>query len=245
MTKIKFKKSLSAAALSLLSACGGGGGSAGVNTAEGLWQGTSSTSAGASVQIVVLENGEAWGGAAVGNTLVSALAGNANGNGTSFSASGSEFNFTTNTFASGTYSGTVTQKSRIQATSTLGNTINLTYNPYYEQSISSADIAGTYLLSGRTAGYSITNLSLTIGPAGNFTVVDGGCTTTGTVTPRAAGKVVANVSFTGVGTCILGNGVTVNGIAVLDKVASPKTLSLIALNAGKTDGMVLIGTKIN
>jgi hypothetical protein len=63
----------------VLTACGGGGGGGGgspsVNTAEGLWQGPSST--GATVTVAVLENGESWGGATVGNTLVSALAGTA------------------------------------------------------------------------------------------------------------------------------------------------------------------------
>lgn len=240
--KAAIKYTLVATAVAVLTACGGGGSSS-VNTAEGLWQGTSSS--GASVQMVVLENGEAWGGALVGNNLISAIAGTAIGNGTSFSATGSEFYFTSNTVATGTYTGTVTQKSRIQAATNTGGTINLAYNPYYEQSITAADIAGTYVLSGRTARYAITNLSFTIAANGSFTIVDAGCTTTGTVTPRSAGKVVANVSFTGTGNCILGNGVTLSGIAVMDKTTTPKSMSVIALNSSKTDGMVLIGTKSN
>ncbi len=79
----KLKLSLIASAAAVLTACGGGGGgSTPVNTAEGLWQGPSST--GANVTVVVLENGEAWGGATLGNTLISAIAGTATGNGTSF-----------------------------------------------------------------------------------------------------------------------------------------------------------------
>lgn len=237
----KFKFSLIACAAAVLTACGGGGGSTSVNTAEGLWQGPSST--GANVTVAVLENGEAWGGATLGNTLISAIAGTATGNGTSFSASGSEFAFSSNSVGTGTYTGTVTQKQRIQATSNNGSTINLAYNPYYDQGVTAAEIAGSYTLSGRTARYSITNMTFTIGANGNFTIVDNGCTTTGTATPRASGKAIVNVTATGTGTCALGNGVSLSGIAVLDKTTTPNTLSVIALNSGKTDGLVLLGRK--
>lgn len=155
-----FKFSLIACAAAVLTACGGGGGSTSVNTAEGLWQGPSST--GANVTVAVLENGEAWGGATLGNTLISAIAGTATGNGTSFSASGSEFAFSSNSVGTGTYTGTVMQKQRIQATSNNGSTINLAYNPYYDQGVTAAEIAGSYTLSGRTARYSITNMTFTI-----------------------------------------------------------------------------------
>lgn len=236
-----FKFSLIACAAAVLTACGGGGGSTSVNTAEGLWQGPSST--GANVTVAVLENGEAWGGATLGNTLISAIAGTATGNGTSFSASGSEFAFSSNSVGTGTYTGTVMQKQRIQATSNNGSTINLAYNPYYDQGVTAAEIAGSYTLSGRTARYSITNMTFTIGANGNFTIVDNGCTTTGTATPRASGKAIVNVTATGTGTCVLGNGVSLSGIAVLDKTTTPNTLSVIALNSGKTDGLVLLGRK--
>ena len=239
----KFKLNLITCGTALLTACGGGGGSGStsVNTAEGLWQGPSST--GANVTVAVLENGEAWGGATIGNTLVSAIAGTATGNATSFSASGSEFVFSSNSVGTGTCTGTVTQKQRIQATSNNGATINLAYNPYYDQGVTAAEIAGNYTLSGRTARYSITNMTFTIGANGSFTIVDNGCTTTGTATPRASGKAIVNVTATGTGTCILGSGVSLSGIAVLDKTTTPNTLSVIALNSGKTDGLVLLGRK--
>ena len=137
----------------------------------------------------------------------------------------------------------MTQKQRIQATSSSGNTIDLAYNANYDQSVTAAEIAGSYTLSGRTALYSITNLTFTVGANGAFTIVDGGCTTTGTVTPRASGKAIINVNAIGTGTCILGNGVPLSGIAVLNKTRTPNTLSVIALNSGKTDGLVLIGQK--
>lgn len=236
-----YKLAITGFSLTMLAACGGGGSGASVNTAEGIWQGPSST--GANVTVAILENGESWGGATVGNTLVSALAGTANGNGTNFTATGSEFYFSSNTVGTGTMSGTVTQKQRIQATSSTGGSVNLAYNSYYDQAVTAADIAGSYTLSGRTARYSIPSLTLTIGSTGNFTVVDNGCTTTGTATPRASGKAIINVNATGTGNCILGSGVTLNGIAVLDKTTTPKTLTFIALNSAKTDGLVLIGRK--
>lgn len=230
-------------ATTLLAACGGGGGGGGssVNTAEGIWQGTSST--GANVTVAVLENGEAWGGVTVGNTLVSALAGTASGNGSSFSASGSEFVFSNNSVGTGSYTGTVAQKSRIQATSNNGSSIDLAYKSYYDQGVTAAEIAGSYTLSGRTARYSISNLNFTIGANGSFTIVDNGCTTTGTATPRSSGKSIVNVNATGAGTCVLGNGVSLSGIAVLDKTVTPNTLYVIALNSAKTDGLILIGAK--
>ena len=227
----------------MLAACGGGGGtSPSVNTAEGLWQGPSST--GATVTVAVLENGESWGGATVGNALVSALAGTANGNGTAFSASGAEFYFTSNTVGTGTLSGTVTQKQRIQATSSTGGSVNLAYNNYYDQGVTAADIAGSYTLSGRSASYSVPAMTFTISPTGSFTIVQTGCTTTGTATPRASGKAIVNVTATGTGSsCALSSGVSMSGIAVLDKSVTPNNLFFMALNAAKTDGLVLLGRK--
>lgn len=232
---------LSASAL-LLSACGGGGGDSTVNTAEGLWQGTSSS--GAKVTVVVLENGEAWGGATDGNSVVSALAGTASGNGTSFNASGSEFYFSSNTVSSGSYSGTVSQRQRIQATNpSTGNTIDLAYSASYDQPVTASDIAGSYTLSGRTAKYSITNLPVSIAADGSFTVFDRGCTTKGSATPRSASKSIVNVTATETGTCVLGDGVSLSGIAYLDKTTTPNTLYIIALNSAKSDGLVLVGPK--
>lgn len=242
---MKLKLGLITCAIAVMSGCGGGGDGGNtpvVNTAEGFWEGTSSN--GANVSIAILENGEAWGGAVVGNTLVSAIAGTANGNGTSFSASGSEFSFSSNSVARGSYSGTVTQKQRIQATGSSGNTIDLAYDANYDKGVTAAEIAGSYTLSGRTALYAITNLTFTVGANGAFTIVDGGCTTTGTVTPRASGKAIVDVRATGTGPCVLGNGVSLSGIAVLNKTRTPNTtLSVIALNSGKTDGLVLLGRK--
>ena len=233
------KLALTAFSFFLLAACGGGG--AAVNTAEGIWQGPSST--GATVKVAILENGESWGGAIMGNTWVSALAGMATGKDTAFTASGSDFDFESNTVGTGSLSGTVTQKQRIQATSSTGSTVNLAYNNDYDQAVTAAEIAGSYTLSGRTARYSIPAMTFTMGATGNFTIVDTGCTTTGTATPRASGKAIVNVNATGAGNCILGNGVSLNGIAVLDKTTTPQTLMFIALNNTKTDGLMLIGNK--
>ncbi len=109
-----------------LAACGGGGGTdAVVNTAEGYWSGTAST--GTIASIAILENGDAWGIYASGSTIYGALNGTASGNGTVFSASGKDFNFTSGTVAPGSFTGTVVQKSVINATSNTGSTVSLRY----------------------------------------------------------------------------------------------------------------------
>ena len=239
----KIKLSLITCAVALLTACGGGGGSdtPAVNTAEGMWSGLSSN--GAAVAIAVLENGEAWGLASRSNLPVSAIAGTASGNGTSFSATGSEFVFSSNSVGTGSYTGTVAQKQRIQATSSNGSTIDLSYVSDYDQGVTATDIAGSYTLSGRTKLYSITDMPLTIDANGNFSSVDGCFGATGTATPRASGKAIINMTATGTGSCILGNGVVISGVAILDKTTTPHSLFVIALNSGKTDGLVLIGRK--
>lgn len=223
-----------------LTACGGDGDTP-VNTAEGLWQGQSST--GANMTVVVLDNGEAWGGTTSGNILVGALAGTATGSGTTFTASGSSFNFVSNRVTAGTYTGTVSERQRIQARSNDGSSIDLAYDPYYDQAVSAADIAGSYTLSGRTARYAIAGLNFTVAADGGFTIVDNGCTTTGSATPRSAGHPVVNVRASGRGTCALGDGVDLSGIALLDKSTTPHTLYVMALNSAKSDGLVLIGRK--
>ena len=137
----------------------------------------------------------------------------------------------------------MTQKQRIQATSSTGGSVNLAYNYYYDQGVTAADIAGNYTLSGRTQLYSITNMPLTIDANGNFSNVDGCFGVTGRATPRASGKAIIKMTATGTGSCILGNGVSISGIAVLDKSTTPHSLFVIALNSGKTDGLILIGRK--
>lgn len=226
-----------------LSACGGGGGDSApsVNTAEGIWSGPVST--GYDVSLAVLENGEAWGVYSSGNVIYGALYGTATGSGTTFSASGTDFNFLTNTTSNGTFSGTVAQKNSINATSGGGATIALSYNSTYDTAASLASLAGTYSYDGRTGAYSVNPGMVTINSNGAFSLSDSGCTVTGQLTPRASGKNIYNSTMSFVGTCVFPTGTSTSGVAYLDTSVSPNRFISLALTSSKDDGLILLGTK--
>ena len=209
-----------------LVACGGGGDSSATapsgNTAEGFWSGPAST--GYTVSLAVLENGESWGIYSSGSTIYGALNGTATGNGTTFSATGTDYNFLSGAASSGSFTGTVAAKSKITATSNTGGTVSLAYQSDYDKTPSSANLAGSYTMSGRTGYYTFAN-TITIGSTGSFTVLDGGCTTTGTLSPRATGKNIYNFTATFAGACVFAR------------------MLALGLKSDKSDGMVIIGTK--
>lgn len=225
----------------VLTACGGGGGTdAVVNTAEGYWSGP--TSNGSNVSLAILENGDAWGIYSSGSTIYGALNGTASGNGTVFSASGKNFDFTAGTVGAGSFTGTVAQKSAINATANIGSTVSLTYQADYDKPASLANLAGSYAGSGRTGLHTFTG-NLTINASGSFTAADGGCTTSGSLAPRASGKNIFNFSATFVGVCVLPSNTTVNGVAYLDTTVTPNRVLVLGLNSDKSDGVVILGTK--
>lgn len=248
-----FAKSLLAiGVVAALSACGGGGGDSGttatpvtpvvVNTAEGLWTGPAST--GYTVNMAVLENGESWGVYTSGSTIYGALNGTANGTGTTFSGTGKDFNFLTGSVTAGALTGTVVQKSSISASTNTGGTVSLTYDTAYDQPASLATLAGSYTYTGRTGAYILASNTLVISGTGTFTLSAAGCTTTGSLAPRASGKNIFNFTASFVGACALPTGTSVTGIAYLDTTTAPYRISALGLNAAKTDGIIVIGSKI-
>lgn len=231
-----------------LAACGGGGGSgssgggsSNAGTAQGWWQGTTNT--GYNSAFIVLENQETWGINYRGNTIYGAFNGTSNGSGTSFTSTDSFFNFSTRTTSNATFSGNVTSgQSATLTDSVSGTTFNGSYNTAYDAPASLANITGSFTGWGLTKSTSASSVIVTINSAGAVSANIPNCTVSGTVTPRASGKGVFNVSTTFVGSgCAVGNGVSTTGIAVLDTSSGTNRLIALTLNSGKTDGFIFSG----
>lgn len=226
--------------------CGGGGGGGDdvpvKNTAEGFWSGTSS--AGYNVDLAILENGEAWGVYSSGTTLYGALQGTASGSGNSFTANGTDYNFSSGTASAGSINGTVVEKSSIRGTSSLGPSVSLTYQASYDRPASLSELAGTYSFVGRSARASLLPATVTINANGAFSLVQSGCTSNGSFSPRPSGKNIFDVSVSSSGpSCALGNGSSANGIAYLNTTTRPFRLGALALRADRNDGLIVLGTK--
>ena len=235
----------------LLVACGGGSGTPDVNTAEGYWSGPASKgfwdgrSDVYTVSLAVLENGESWGISYSGSEIYGALNGTATGSGTTFSTSGTNFNFWKGTAATGTFSGTVAAKSKINAVSNSGGTVSLAYNPDYDKSPSATNLAGNYTTTGQSNSTTFTAGNTTITSAGTFTLGDGACTARGSLSPRTSGKNVYNFALTFVGApdCVFANGTMMVGIGFLDTTTTPFRLLAVGLKSDKSNGIVYLLTK--
>ncbi|KIF83280.1 hypothetical protein [Noviherbaspirillum autotrophicum] len=115
---------------------------------------------------------------------------------------------------------------------------NSTYN--YNTAPTLANIVGNWNMT-EVSG---TSVALSIASNGSFTASGGGCTATGTLTPRASGKNVFNVSLTfGAAPCET-PGQTANGIALEYPLSSGKRELIIAgTNSARTDGALLVGSR--
>jgi hypothetical protein len=243
------KKILAVLIISLMvGACGGGGSNSNTEsgTAEGLWQGTTSTNR--AIAGVVLDDGTFWFiYSGVGNSSV--IAGVVQGNGTSnngsfTSSNGRDFSFEglgVNDFTlAATYAAKNTLRGTVTSTTSGSGTFASTYSTDYELTPNLLDIAGTYSGSDASSG-GVESATVAISSTG---VISGnsakGCSFTGNATPRPNGNVY-NVSVTfGGGVCVNGTN-TVTGVAYFD--ASTRRLTSAALNSGRTDGFLYVGTK--
>lgn len=235
--KSKVKVLATTAAIVLLTACGGGGDDEGGNPVEGFWKG--STSNGSNAAVVILENGESWGIYTQGGRIVGAVNGTASASGNRFSASGLDFSFIDNRIYSSSYSGTISPQSRIDTVSSLGVSVALSYDGGYNRPANLAELAGSYVVFGRSGGGYTNGAPMTISPDGSILVSDQGCTATGRATPRPSGKNVFNMTVTFSGACYISNA-PVSGIAVVDTTTNPKSILALGLNAAKSDGLIAI-----
>jgi len=238
-----------------LAACGGSGGKGGAApppepapSAEGLWNGSTSTSR--SVTGIVLDDGTYWILYSVAH--VSALvAGVVQGTGTSLNGSfsssdGIDFNLegqginnatlSASYMAKQSFNGSVSYPSLNQAF-----TFTSAYNADYDQTPSVSAIAGTYVGLASVAG-SNELITIVISSPGVVAGTGGtsGCQFLGTTVPRAKGNLY-NLSLVFGGGACSGGTSAVTGIGYFD--SSAKRLYLAALNKSRSNGLVFVGIK--
>jgi hypothetical protein len=187
------RRLLLACAIGLLAACGGGGGSGSstsqVFSAEGAWEGTSS--ANYAVNVLVLENNEMW---AIFGTLVNDVftvygfdRGVGTQSGSTFSGSGTEYAYTGSS-ARGTFTAIVSPGVSFNGSVTTGQTVNFSTRPMrssysYNTPAMMSTVSGSW--TGRLLDGSIATVS--VASSGSLTGSNGGCSFTGSATPRPSG----------------------------------------------------------
>ena len=242
------KKLLMTSLALVLAACGGGGSDApavanSVTTtaAAGFWEGTAST--GAAVSLAILEDGQTWGVYTSGNQIAGALYGVTASSGTTISGAGKDFNIPTRSITSASYTGNFVANNRISLNSSGGGSLNATYVAAYDQPASLAALAGTFQGTGITGTTNGQAVPITVSATGAITVPGTlGCGASGTATPRPSGKNIFDISVTFSGTnCALGNGAVTTGVGYFN--AATRRLSVLALNAAKSDGFIYVGQK--
>lgn len=242
----------SIASVLIASACGGGFDTTPVAqtpaalgpTAQGLWVGTTSTNR--TVTGLVLSDGTSYVlYSAVGNASI--IAGVVQGTGTSsggtFSSSNAvDFNLESPSVQAATVSANYSSKQSFNGTITyaIGSvTFTSAYNTDYETVPSFAVLAGTF--SGQVAtSLGVQAATVTISPSGVVSGGAGGCSISGTTSPRTDGNAY-NFSITfGAAPCAFPNQ-TFAGIAYFNSVT--KRLYAAAPNAARNDGVLFVGTK--
>ncbi len=245
--------------LAALGGCGGGGGGGGsgataaaptpVTTAQGAYNGTFSN--GGEHDTLVLENDQFYSiyGSTVGDAFAvyGFLQGNGKSSGGSFSATDVKDATTAGQLLSGTVSASYTAGASLNGSLTEGaNVVTFTgtaipasvYN--YNTPASLGDLAGSWNLTS-LRGFS--NV-FTIAATGAFTATSGGCSFSGSFTPRASGKNVFDVAMTfGASPCVLA-GQSIGGIAIDFPLSSGKRqLIIVGLDQARTSSAAFFGTR--
>ncbi len=244
--------------LLVLGACGGSGEgtpaapAAPAAKAEGVYGGTITGGSSPAFQLLILENDEYWAmyGVSAGNTFlvegfVQGTGASNNGNFTSGDARDFGFAPATAGTVNATYdagahtiSGTLGSATAGTASFSGGAIAGSLYN--YDAGPALATVTGNWVLMD-LAGAS---LSVAIAPSGSFTASSAGCSMSGTLTPRASGKNVFNLSLTFGGAPCLLPGQTATGIALAYPLANGSMQLLVAAHAlSRTQGMAAFGTR--
>ena len=254
------KYTVALTALSVLTACGGGGDSSAptptpiptISAAEGVFVGTIAGSTNNAFNLLVLENGDFWTLYGRQSPTAFEVAGIVQGTGTSnngsfTSSNAKDFGFlpAINTTVSATYNPTAQT-----ITGTLSsNAGNVTFNggPLTN---STYNYAAPATLSSITGAWTTTSTSgeevfINVATTGAFNAIGAsGCGFSGTVTPRASGKNVFNTSMTfGPAPCGL-PGQTASGIAIVYPLTTGKTQVIFAqVDATRSFGSAAFGVR--
>ena len=242
--------------LMALAACGGGAGSSGnapspsaatAQNAEGLWIGSTNTSA--TVTGFVLDNGTYWilySVPHVSALMAGFLQGTATSlNGSFSSTDGIDFNVAGQGINNTTVSAGYMVKQSFNGVATYpslnrADTFTTSYNADYDQVPSRSAIAGTYTGIASVVGSNeLTTIAISSAGvvAGTGT---GGCTFLGTAVPRSKGNLYDLSVVFGGGACANGTSL-VTGIGYVD--SSANRLYVAALNRFRSDGLIFVGIK--
>ncbi len=244
-----FKGVLVAAIALLIAGCGGGGSSNGNTStpgafqAQGIAQGTMAQ--GNSELDIILETGEFYNFVTAAGIALTVDHGTMLEAGASLSANLMQFNVATNTASSGVMTGLFIAQSAITGTTVVNiyqyTAFSANYLPNYNTAATLSVLAGTY--SG-VYSYGGTPVTLTVSATGAITGTATNCAISGTATPRASGKNVYNVSLTLTGANCTPAGVgTATGIMVLNSESGLNRLYVASLNPAGTNGFFWVGTK--
>jgi hypothetical protein len=239
--------------MAALTACGGGGSSStSAGTAEGVYKGTVSNSSTASAfNAVVLEDGQIWAlyGNSIGGTLfVSGLIqGQGTTNNGSFSSS-SVKDFGTNPSVAGTLNASYVAGASLAGTfSSASGNVSLAGTAVpaadfnYNTPALLSDVLGNWTLISTSTNV----ISMNIAANGTYTGTDtGGCTLSGTITPRSSGKNIFNTTMSiGPAPCAL-PGWTGGGIGIYSTLTNgTHQLILAAVDSSRAYGSASFGTR--
>lgn len=235
-----------AVSVATLTACGGGGGgatatsSASNQSAEGLWQGT--TSDGYNLTAAVLENGAIWALSSSADGVVGFVNGSSSVSGSAVSGTTTSYNLVNNTYATQSITGTVSTKNTLSLTTPNGS-FNAAYVAGYDQAPTALSaMAGTYSgwISSVSGAFSPSSV-VTISSAGQISSVGAICSATGSITPRASGKNLYDVTVGFSGANCTAFTYSLTGVAAYNNTSG--VLLILALNGAKTDGVVYSATK--
>jgi hypothetical protein len=252
----------------LLVACGGGGGgdnggsgSGGggstqttppPSTAEGVYGGTLAGSIGSAFEALILENGEFWSiygqdSGSFFNVYGFVQGKGSSANGTSFTASDvKDFGFVPPLSGNLTATYNSTAKTISGTIATGSGSVTFSGGPIagslydYNSAATLSAVTGQWAVGSSLGG----TMSVNVTASGAVTTSQGGCTSSGSITPRPSGKNVFNITLTnGPAPCAAPNQ-TMTGIAIVYPLGNGQTQLIAAVvDSARVTGIAVFGIR--